>query len=224
MNIKSVADRTKQFVEKRIIEGEYHPGQQIKEEEIASRLEISRPPVREAFKFLEAEGLVTRKPRRGVFVAEITEKDVWEIYMLKIALYGLGISLAMDKMPPQGIRQLEQIVAAMEKCVGVIPANLVEYQTLNESFHNCLMDIAGNERLKKACSMLHNQVKRFSYKSLSDKGHLLSSLSSHRRMLEAIRNRDEALAERLNREHILEGMVVLQKAIGVEGGEKQSNG
>jgi DNA-binding GntR family transcriptional regulator len=43
-------------------------------------------------------------------------------------------------------------------------------------------------------------------------------------MLEAIRNRDEALAERLNREHILEGMVVLQKAIGVEGGEKQSNG
>jgi DNA-binding GntR family transcriptional regulator len=144
--------------------------------------------------------------------------------MLKIALYGLGISLAMDKITPQGIRQLEQIVAAMEKCAEEIPADLAEYQTLNENFHNCLMDIAGNERLKKTCSMLHKQVKRFSYKSLSDKEHLLSSVSSHRRILEAIVNRDQTLAERLNREHILEGMVVLQRVIGVEEGSSRAMG
>ena len=71
--------------------------------------------------------------------------------------------------------------------------------------------------------MLHNQVKRFSYKSLADKTHLLSSVRSHRKMLEAIKNRDEALAERLNREHIMEGMVMLQKFLEVDEGKRTSN-
>ena len=91
MHIESITDLAKRHIQVWIIKGEYQPGQQIKEEEIAARLDISRPPVREAFKMLEAEGLVVRKPRRGVYVTEMTGKDVWEAYTLKAALYELAL-------------------------------------------------------------------------------------------------------------------------------------
>ncbi len=84
ITIGSIVDYAKNFIEQCIVTGELSPGQRIKEEEIAKKLEISRPPVREAFKILEAEGLIRRNPRRGVFVTEITSKDVWEIYTLKM--------------------------------------------------------------------------------------------------------------------------------------------
>lgn len=58
---------------------------------------------------------------------------------------------------------------------------------------------------------LNNQVKRFSYKSLGEKGHLLSSYQNHKQILKAIRKRDKELAEKITREHILNGMKVLQK-------------
>ncbi|MBW1660458.1 MAG: GntR family transcriptional regulator, partial [Deltaproteobacteria bacterium] len=95
MKIESIVDIAKRHIEEWIITGQFLPGEQLKEEEISQRLEISRPPVREALKALEATGLVIRKPRRGVFVPEMTEKDIWEIYTLKSTLYEMAIDLAI---------------------------------------------------------------------------------------------------------------------------------
>jgi DNA-binding GntR family transcriptional regulator len=216
MKIKSVADHTKQFVEKCIITGEFSPGRQIKEDEIASRLQISRPPVREAFKLLEAEGLVTRKPRRGVFVTEITKKDIWEIYTTKVALYGLATTLAIEKISQQELEKLESIVKSMEACVEKKPADLIRYQKLHEEFHFFLIEIAGHERLRKVVASLNNQVKRLSYKSLGDNEHLVVSCRYHRQIFEAIRSKDKEVALRMDREHILAGMKVVQKVFEKE--------
>ena len=89
MEVQSLSDLAREHIMKQIAQGVLIPGQQIKEEEIAGRLNISRPPIREAFKSLEAEGLVVRRPRRGVFVTEMTLKDVWEVYTLKAYLYAM---------------------------------------------------------------------------------------------------------------------------------------
>ena len=211
MKIDSVVDHTKQYLERLIITGELFSGQQIKEEEIASRLEISRPPIREAFKILESEGLITRKPRRGVFVSEMREKDIWEVYTLQVALYGLATSLAIDNITEEGIGRLEMVIRLMEKCVEKEPPDLIEYQDLNETFHLMIIDIAGHGRLKKITTTLNNQVRRVSYRSFGDKRHLLSSYQNHQRILKAIRNRDKELAEKITREHILDGMKILQE-------------
>ncbi len=216
MKIKSLVDYAKHYLEGCIITGRMSPGQQIKEEVVASRLGVSRPPVREAFKVLESEGLIERKPRRGVFVSEITEKDIWEIYTLKMALYSLAASLAIEKISDRGIKRLEKVVQKMEECVQNEPSAVIRYQTLNEAFHNITIDIAGHERLKKIAAGLQNQVKRFSYKSLADRRHLLSSCRYHRQILESIKSKDKDMAERLNREHILKGLHVLQKLFVAE--------
>ncbi len=203
MQIESIADLAKGHIQVWIIKGEYQPGQQLKEEEIAARLDISRPPVREAFKMLEAEGLVIRRPRRGVFVTEMTEKDVWEAYTLKAALYEMAMELAMNTISKSQIQELEAVVRRMENCVQAEPVDLLGYQEFHRNFHNQIMVISGHQRLKKISASIHNQVSRFSYKSLQNRNHLDSSVRYHRQILDAIKDKDSALACKLMKEHVL---------------------
>ena len=206
MQIESIADLARGHIEVWIIKGEYQPGQQLKEEEIAARLDISRPPVREAFKMLEAEGLVVRKPRRGVFVTEMTQKDVWEAYTLKAALYEMAVELAMDIISETQIKELEAVVRQMEGCVAVEPVDLLRYQEYHQKFHDQIMLISGHTRLKKISASIHNQVSRFSYKSLQNSAHLNSSVRYHRQIIKAIKSEDKVLACRLMKVHVLEAL------------------
>jgi DNA-binding GntR family transcriptional regulator len=210
MNIDSISDLAKRRIQVWIIKGEYQPGQQLKEEEIATRLDISRPPVREAFKMLEAEGLVIRKPRRGVFVTEMTQKDVWEAYTLKAALYEMAMDLAMNSINEFQTRELEAIVQQMETCVAAEPVELLQYQEYHQNFHNLIMLISGHDRLEKISASIHNQVSRFSYKSLQNSAHLNSSVRYHRQIIKAVIARDTVSACRLMKEHVLEALDVLR--------------
>jgi DNA-binding GntR family transcriptional regulator len=209
MRIESLVDLAKRHIQLWIIKGEYRPGQRLKEEEICARLDISRPPVREAFKFLEAEGLVMRKPRRGVFVSEMTAKDVWEAYTLKATLYEMATDLALDNISNPQIAELESFVKKMEDCAFAAPVNLLGYQEHHQEFHDRILLISGNERLKKISASIHLQVCRFSYKSLQDKAHLNASIRYHRRILKALKKKNKSLACKLMKDHVLEALDVL---------------
>jgi len=206
MKVESIADLAREYIQVWIIKGEYKPGRQLKEEEIAARLDISRPPVREAFKVLEAEGLVVRRPRRGGFVTEMTAKDVWEAYTLKAALYEMAIELAMDIISETQIPELEAVVQQMENCVEAQPFDLLRYQEYHQNFHDQILRISGHDRLKKISASIHNQVSRFSYKSLQDHDHLTSSVRYHREIIKAIKARDKVTAGRLMKAHVLEAL------------------
>jgi len=206
---KSLVDHTSKYLEDMIIKGKLRPGQRIKEQEISSQLGISRPPVREAFKILEAGGLIKREPRRGVLVSEVTKNDIWEIYTLKIALYTLAVSLAIDRISDNGIGKLEKIVAQMEMIAhDDSNPDIIKYEELNNLFHETTAAMAGHGRLKKIVQSLNKQIKRVSYRSFTKAGHLQSSCRYHRQILEAIKARDKILAERLTKEHIERGLEV----------------
>jgi len=209
MKIKSLVDHTSKHLEDMIIKGKLRPGQRIKEQEVSSQLGVSRPPVREAFKILEAEGLIKREPRRGVFVSEVTKNDIWEIYTLKIALYTLAVTLVIDRITDNGIGKLEKIVAQMEVIVqDDSNPDIIRYEELNNLFHETTAAMAGHGGLKKMVQSLNNQIKRVSYRSFTKEGHLRSSCRYHRQILEAIKARDKILAERLTKEHIVKGLEV----------------
>lgn len=209
MQIESIADLAKGRIQVWIIKGEYAPGQQLKEEEIAACLDISRPPVREAFKMLEAEGLVIRRPRRGVFVSKLTRKDVWEAYALKAALYELSVDLAMNVISERQIEELESIVRLTKDGVAAGPVNLLRYQEHHRDFHHQIMLISGHDRLKKISASIHNQVSRFSYRSLQNRDHLHASVRYHRDIFNAVRSKKRALACDLMKAHVLEALEVL---------------
>ena len=210
MKVDSIVDRACQHIQEWIVTGRFRPGEQIKEENISQRLEISRPPVREALKMLEATGLVVRKPRRGVFVPLLTRKDVWEIYTLKAALYELVTELAMDVLTDVQVRELETLVEKMERIVSEDPVDILRYQKHHKGFHSRLMEIAGNGRLNAFAANLHNQVTPFSYKSLQQKNHLLTSVRYHREIIDAIKIGDRPLACRLMKRHVLDALLVFR--------------
>lgn len=206
MAIESLVDFARRKIQEKIITGHIAPGQKIKEEEIAGELDISRPPVREAFKLLEAQGIVVRKPRRGVFVPEITRKDVWEIYTLKATLYEMSIALAMDNITDEGIAKLNDLSEKMAACVENDSLDLLSYQRFHRAFHRTIMDIAGNDRLKEFAGNLHHQASRFSYITLQNRAHLQSSIEYHRKILSAVKDKDKVLASRLMKEHVLKAL------------------
>jgi len=212
MKITSIVDHAVKSLEAMIIKGKLKPGQKVKEQEISTRLGISRPPLREAFKILEAEGLIRREPRRGVFVSELKDSDIWEIYMLKTALYGLAVTLAVDNMKNGDMEKMEKIVTRMEAVVhGHSKPDVLKYEELNNLFHDTTANIAGHGRLKKLHQSLNNQVKRMAYRSFQDLNHLKESCRYHRKILDAMKDRDKGLAEQLTRAHILRGLEVQEK-------------
>ncbi len=210
LKIESIADGVKKYLEQRIVTGKLKPGQQIKEQEVAESLGISRPPIREALKILEAEGLITRIPNKGAFVTEIEEKDIWEIYTLKTALYGLGTRLAFDRLTDSLVSKLDEITYRMKECIEQEPPDISRYQVLNEQFHDLMLDAADHGRLKKMAATLHNQVKRYSYRSLAERSHLQRSYKYHKGIVDAIKKGEKEKAAQLTEEHVLEGLKVLQ--------------
>jgi DNA-binding GntR family transcriptional regulator len=209
MEVASLADLVTMQIREYIITGEFKPGQQLKEDELCQLFAISRPPIREAFKTLEANGLVTRKPRRGVFVAEFTAKDVEEVYTIVAMLYQKATEMALGKMTEEVIAQLGAHIALMAKYAGADPPNLRDYQTAHRTFHETIMDLAGNRRMKELERQLRYQISIMSYKSFQEPAHLLSSLNYHRRILNAIRKNDRENTLALMEEHVLKALVFL---------------
>jgi DNA-binding GntR family transcriptional regulator len=206
MKIESLTDMAKRYLEHWIITESLKPGQQIKEDEIASKLEISRPPVREAFKALESEGLVIRKPRRGVFVVEMSKADVIEVYMLKANLYAMAIELALEHITGEQLEELGGLVQKMEECTHIEGLDILNYQKFHRKFHIRIMNIAGNRRLQIMASNLHKQIQRFSYQTLQHKTHLITSVKYHKAIIDKMLERDTKNACDIMKEHVLDAM------------------
>jgi DNA-binding GntR family transcriptional regulator len=206
MRQPSITDLSRQYLEKAIFSGELSPGEQIKEDHVAEVLKISRPPLREAFKLLEAEGLVVRKPRRGVFVTKIDAHDAWEIYTLKAELYEFSIRLAFDLLSRKEIERMGRLVQAMEKSVHTEPSNYLSYQKLNVRFHDLHIDAARHKRLKQHLRVLHKQVMYYSHKSLANLEHLERSLGYHQKIYQAFKEGNQDLAIQFTRDHVLAGL------------------
>ena len=206
LKLESLADMTVRFIEQLIITDELKPGQQIKEDDIAAKLDISRPPVREAFTTLEGQGLVIRKPRKGTFVVEMIEKDIREVYTLKAELYALATELAMDKIIQQEKEALPLLVKKMKVIVDSEPCDILAYQKRHSEFHNSIMAIAGNGRLLSFASNLHSQIRRFSYQTLHHKEHLENSSTYHGKIIACIIDDDRINAVRLMKAHVIDAM------------------
>jgi DNA-binding GntR family transcriptional regulator len=223
MDVESLVDLAKKHIRELIITGVFKPGQQLKEDEICNRFRFSRPPIREAFKMLEAEGLVTRKPRCGVFVAKMTPKDIWEIYTLKSVIYQMAASLAMAVMTDKDLEDLQTAVDNMTACVAIEPAVLRQYQLHHRAFHEIVLNLAGNNRLAQVENNLRFQISRISYNSLKNSAHLKASLEYHRQILAAMKKRDRTLACRLMKEHVLEALDLALTLLPVDSSQTPVN-
>lgn len=197
------------YLRQTIINGDLRPGERLVEPLLAEQLKVSRTPVREAIFQLENEGLVKRIPYRGAVVAEISSRDVSEIYTIKSAIEGLAARLACRNASPLQVKQLRALLKQMENYVS--KRDLDRYTRVSRDFHFQIMKTADNRWLLDIYKRLDPPIHGLRILALSLPGRPKDSVKEHRAILEAIARKDRVKAELLTQQHVRKAGEILTR-------------
>lgn len=210
-----------EFVHKHLREaihaGRYPPGSRVRETEVASWLGVSRTPVREALRRLQADGLLVFEPWRGVVVAELDHQQIVEFYAMRRVLDGAAARLAAQHAS-------EPELAYMEDCLKAASPGNGDADFLaeaNRRFHKALFEAAHNRYLLKSAAALDDALALLRGTTYSFPERAEEASEEHRQLMEAIRARDAEKAERLARRHIARAEKARLMLIGHQREETQ---
>lgn len=185
-----------------ICQGRYRTGDRLIAEDIASELEMSRMPIRGAFKRLAAEGLVTLRPNRGAIVSGLNLDQMREVFEMRSALEGLAIRVATPKVNERHLARLERLLDEMDECRD----DSSEWVVRHHIFHEYLCSLSERPRLMRQISALYAMLEPYMRLWLKHVDKPLSAREEHQEILNALRTGDACHAERIVCEHI-EGTV-----------------
>lgn len=197
----SLRGRVYNTIRDRILSGDYHENEELKENTIATELGVSRTPVREALRKLELEGLVNIIPNKGAYVTGITKKDIHDIYMIRSYLEGLCAKLACENITNAQIEALEEILYLTD--FHARRSHFDQIVELDNKFHDLLYKASGSKILNHVLSDFHQYVERVRKITLSRPYRAEKSSKEHAAIVEALKKRDEQLAETLAHEHMM---------------------
>jgi DNA-binding GntR family transcriptional regulator len=182
-----------------IVLGDLAPGERLRSDGLATRLGVSRTPVREALRKLEAEGLVSVAPRLGLVVREISEQDLSEIFAIREALEAAAARLAAENATATEIADIRDLLEDMDATLQ--RGELQLFRELTAEFHLCVCRAAHNGRLLRMLKDLQDQVRHLKTSTLFIEGRAQEALREHRELLQALEARDVERAEALSRAH-----------------------
>jgi DNA-binding GntR family transcriptional regulator len=197
IEIRSLMTVALDNIRRRILTGEYRPGQKINESEIAINLGVSRSPVREAFRVLERDGLITTLPRKGSYITDISLKDLEELFQIRKLLecYALdGIKKRARKFPNEVQYMTEELDRNLLKKHD--PFSVIS------GFHYTLVELSNNARLIELYKILSVSLRRYWLIYHSKKGQKDVSLEHHQGIVNNFKQGDFAGTKRLLRKHI----------------------
>ncbi|MGZ8582938.1 MAG: GntR family transcriptional regulator [Actinomycetota bacterium] len=196
---RSLAEDAADRIREQILSGGFKQGEHLVEAKIAEQLNISRGPVREAFKLLRAEGLLNEEPRRGTFVVSLTAQDVREIYGLRAALESRAGRMIARSQDPAALAGLRGLADEIDRAVGA--GDAVAASRADLAFHEGLCELCGNTRIHEVFMRYVPTLRGL----LRLDEQVLRSLDEislqHRPLVEAIEAGDEDAAARLLEEH-----------------------
>ncbi len=187
-----------------ILSSELAAGTQLRQDHLAADYGVSHIPVREAMRRLEAEGLVTYTPRRGVFVARLSGPEAWELTEMRLALEGLAVRLSVARATAGDFEAAAEALGAGDRS-----ASLDDRSAMNWAFHRALYAPCERPRLIKTVEGLWRQVDRYLRVVWQTADYQDRSQDEHRAILAAYRRRDVETALALTEAHIREAGEVL---------------
>jgi DNA-binding GntR family transcriptional regulator len=199
-NYKPLREIVFESLREAIINGNLEPGERMMEIQLADEMGVSRTPVREAIRKLELEGFVVMIPRKGAYVAGISLKDIADVFEIRAALESLAAALAAERITEEELESLECSLVKVAECTEA--DDLEALITVDTDFHDILYKASRNERLVQIVSNLREQIQRFRMTSLSQPGRMKDAMEEHRKLVEALSERNIELARTLAREHI----------------------
>lgn len=196
----SLRGRVFNQIREAILEGEYKPGDVLRESTIAQKMNVSRTPVREAIRQLELEGLVHSIPNKETVVSGITNEDVHDILMIRTRLEGLAARYAAERITDREIKEMEEVLALTEFYVSREDIN--ELKGLDHKFHEIMYKATDSKILNHVLSDFHDYIQNARKTSIATPGRATRLLQEHRDIYEAIKKRDADQAETLLNQHI----------------------
>jgi DNA-binding GntR family transcriptional regulator len=193
---EAVADRLREL----IIEGVLAPGAHLNERILCEQLQVSRTPLREAFRTLAGEGVIDLMPNRGAVVAALSRDDLEHAFELMTALEGLAGELAAKRATPAEVRRIRSMQAEMTQAHS--RRDLPAYYRLNRAIHALIVCLAGNPMLTESHSRLNAKLQAVRFRSNLNREKWDAALAEHAAMVEALAARDGAQLAALLRGHL----------------------
>lgn len=215
----ATSDRVYSILSKAIFRGELKPGQRLVESKLAQLMKTSRTPIREAIIELEQKGLVVVSPPKGVKVAPLpTKESLNEFYDISSVLRGLAIRKAMENgyITESEITQLNNIIADSERFLK--EGSLRDIANLNVKFHNIIEEASKSKELINIIDDLYKKSRERFSEIISKADRQKKSIEEHKAIVKVIIDQDAILAEKLMKEHIINGKESLIKELELREG------
>ena len=189
-NSKATGQTAYQKLYAAIVSGQLKPGDRLRETELATLVGLSRTPVREAIRKLEADGIVEHKPRIGAVVKKLSQQEIVELYEMRIVLETTAAAMAAKHASPAEIRKLENLNSAMLDAVNH-PRTVAE---LNRQFHKCIVHAARNRYLASSHKALSNASIVLGDTTLETPERIKSVIQQHKSIIDALIKGDKEKA------------------------------
>ncbi len=199
----SLSKKTYNKLKDNIISGKFAAGERLSYEQLTNKLAVSQTPLREALQRLEREGLVVNFPRKGVYVRELSETDIVELYDIREMLEALAARLACQFATDNQIAEMTNTCRQYENAISKGDKKLCLEVDLK--FHKLLLDAGANNRLKEIMKVFHLQLFGITEPGPDYLNNAKDYLGDHLSIIAAISKHHENLAEKVTRKHIQHG-------------------
>jgi len=208
----STVERVAGAIQAQVLSGTVPVGTRLRQEALAEQFGVSRTPVREALRKLQATGLVELLPNRGAVVRGPSAREIREAYEVRAELEGLAAALTAERISDRDLLRLREAQALFREAVATLiarrkPAPWKDesvWVRANDLFHQAILDASGNGRLGETIADLHRSFPRdLTWAALAQSSRLLEeNVEQHEAILEAIEQRDAVGARIRMIEHV----------------------
>ncbi len=175
------------------------PGERLVECDLTARFAVSRGPVREALRRLAAEGLIEHAPHRGAVVRRLSQREIRELFQIRVAMESLAARLAAEAAEPE---ERSRFAEEIQMIFDEAPREVCVYLKENAAFHEAIMSLAGNRQLRDLSMRLHLPLIMAQVGDALTVEVLRTSVREHRAIAEAILAQDPAAAAAAMRAHL----------------------
>lgn len=208
---KPIRDIAYESLKHDIITGEIPAGTRIVETVYANKLHISRTPLREAFRKLELDGLVSCEARRGVIVRAFTIEDIEEIFTIRNALMGLIAPSIVANVTEEALQELDELLQLMDISQQKEDAEALAVQ--NRQFHRKIELLSDKKRILRVIDSQEEYIVRFAALSIASVVRRSTAQKEHHQMVDFLRKRDEKRFGELICHHLEESKAVCLSAV-----------
>jgi DNA-binding GntR family transcriptional regulator len=187
-----------------IVNGQLLPGDALRPDAIASQLEVSTTPVREAMQRLEGDGLAVKLPYQGWFVREFAEQEIRSLYEFRAAMECFSVRLACERITNEELEWMHSHQLAGQAALDA--GDIDAYRLYNRDLHLAIMRAARNSHLLSISGQMGLQTELLMARTIRISGRPLRAIEEHRQLIEFLEQRDSIAAQRLMEHHILSAM------------------